>query len=352
MSRRKNGRIALLAPRRTADGLPARPSRLLLGAEDGDGLARRLLALISEPRSSVAQVHAAAGLLPPEPDPEKMRAFRTFSATSFRTYIRSPRLFYFKNILRLDAEDDSADELDPGKFGERHIGEAGPDDPKTIEAQLTAILDGYMRREFGPHVLPPVRAQSRALAERLAVFARHQAALFAEGWRIAYVERNRSLVVPFPIPGGPQDVKLKGRIDRIDRHRDGRWRVIDYKTSSKAITPDTAHFAARSGEWKDLQLPLYVKLLPELGELAGSRVPADAAELVYFNLPPKDDEAGITAPFDAEKIAVAWEKAQQIAAEICSGSGCREIGDVPDNEDPAFLALCGLNGLPATTEDE
>jgi len=363
MSRKENGRFALLAPRRSADGLPARPSRLLLGAQDGDALARRLLALITEPRTSIAQIHVAPGLMPPEPDPGRMRAFLIFPVTSFRTYIRSPRLFYFKNILRLDAQSDSVDELDPGMFGtaihsvlqtfgERHIGEGGPEDPKQIERKLAAILDEYVRRKFGPHALPPVRAQSRALAERLAVFARHQAALFTEGWRIAYVERNRSLVVPFPIPGGPQDVKLKGRIDRIDRHPDGRWRVIDYKTSSKAVAPDAAHFASRSGEWKDLQLPLYVKLLPELGEIAGGRVPAEAAELVYFNLPPKDDEAGITAPFDAGKIPAAWEKAWQIAAEICSGSGCREIGNVPDNEDPAFLALCGLNGLPTTTEDE
>ena len=363
MSRHEHGRIALLAPRRTADGLPARPSRLLLGAQDGNDLARRLISLTTEPRTITTPVHAAAGLVPPEINPEKMRAFRVFSVTSFRSYIRSPRLFYFKNILRLEAQDDSADELDPGmfgtaihavlqEFGERHIGGKGGSDPAKIEAELRSILDDHMRREFGPHALPPVRAQSRALEARLGVFAKHQAALFSESWQIAYVEKNRSLVVPFPVPGGPQDVKLKGRIDRIDRHPDGKWRVIDYKTSSQAVTPDKAHFGARSGEWKDLQLPLYVKLLPELGDIHGGPISADAVELVYFNLPPKDEDAGITEPFTAEKIPAAWEKAQQIVAEICSGAGCREIGEVSDNEDPAFLALCGLNGLPAGKEEE
>jgi hypothetical protein len=117
------------------------------------------------------------------------------------------------------------------------------------------------------------------------------------------------------------------------------------------VTPDKAHFAARSGEWKDLQLPLYVKLLPEIADI-GSAISADATELVYFNLPPKDEDAGITEPFSTEKISAAWEKAQQIIAEICSGAGCREIGEVADNEDPAFLALCGLNGLPSTEEEE
>ena len=363
MSRREHGRIALLAPRRTAEGLPARPSRLLLGAQDGDDLARRLISLTTEPRSVTSPIHAAAGLVPPEIDPEKMRAFRVFSVTNFRSYIRSPRLFYFKNILRLESQDDSADELDPGmfgtaihtvlqEFGERHTGGKGTGDPAKIETELKTILDEHMRREFGPFALPPVRAQSRALEARLSVFARHQAALFSDGWQIAYVEKKRSLVVPFPVPGGPQDVKLKGRIDRIDRHPEGKWRVIDYKTSSQAVTPDKAHFGKRSGEWKDLQLPLYVKLLPELGDIAGGPMSAEHTDLVYFNLPPKDDEAGITEPFTAEKIAGAWEKAQQIVAEICSGAGCREIGDVGDNEDPAFLALCGLNGLPTTKEEE
>ncbi len=361
-SRREHGRIALLAPRCTAEGLPARPSRLLLGAQEGNDLARRLISLTTEPCTTTPPIHAAAGLVPPEPDPEKMRAFRTISVASFRSYIRSPRLFYFKNILRLAAQDDSADELDPGmfgtaihtvlqEFGERHIGSSGATDPAKIEAEVKAILHDHMGREFGPHALPPVRAQSRAIEARLGVFARHQAALFSEGWQIAYVEKKRSTVVPFPVPGGPQDVKLKGRIDRIDRHADGRWRVIDYKTSSQAVTPDKAHFAARSGEWKDLQLPLYVKLLPEIADI-GNAIAPDATELVYFNLPPKDEDAGITEPFSAEKIPAAWEKAQQIIAEICSGAGCREIGEVSDNEDPAFLALCGLNGLPSTGEEE
>jgi ATP-dependent helicase/nuclease subunit B len=361
-SRRAQGRIALLAPRTTAEGLPARPSRLLLGVTEGNDLARRLISLTTEPHTATPSIHAAAGLVPPEPDPEKMRAFRTFSVTSFRSYIRSPRLFYFKNILHLAAQDDSADELDPGmfgtaihsvleKFGERYIGGDGPTDPERIEGELKLILSEHMSRTFGPHALPPVRAQFRALEARLGVFAKHQAALFSEGWQIAYVEKGRSLVVPFPVPGGPQDVKLKGRIDRIDRHADGRWRVIDYKTSSQAVTPDKAHFGARSGEWKDLQLPLYVKLLPEIADI-GNAIPADSTELVYFNLPPKDEDAGITEPFSPEKISGAWEKAQQIIAEICSGAGCREIGEVADNEDPAFLALCGLNGLPSTEEED
>ena len=129
--------------------------------------------------------------------------------------------------------------------------------------------------------------------------------------------------------------------------------MIDYKTSSQAVTPDKAHFGKRSDEWKDLQLPLYVKLLPELRDIVGGPISdGDDIDLVYFNLPPKSEDAGITEPFSTEKIPEAWEKARQIVSEICSGEGCVEIGEVADSEEPAFLALCGLNGLPMTKEED
>ena len=362
MSRAAAGRFALIAPRRSASGLPTRPSRLLLGAHHGAELANRFLALAAETHTVSPMIKGAQGHLPPDPDPEKMRAFRIFSVTSFRTYLASPLLFYFKHVLRLAAHDDSAEELDGGMFGnaihsvlqtfgERHLAKSDRPDADQIERELNDLLETYMARQFGEHALPPVRAQYRALDARLRIFATHQAAAFAEGWQIAYVE-NHSLTVPFPVRGAPPDVQLKGRIDRIDSHPDGRWRVIDYKSSSTAVKPDQAHFSSRTGAWKDLQLPLYMKLLPGIEIPGGRSVAPEKVELVYFNLPAKEEHAGITAPFDPSRIEEAWSAAEKIVTEVCSGLGCREAGDVNDREDPTFLALCGLNGLPTMSEEE
>ena len=50
-----------------------------------------------------------------------------------------------------------------------------------------------------------------------------------------------------------------------DVHEDGRWAVIDYKTSSQS--PEQAHRKGRINNktWKSLQLPLYGLLAGELG---------------------------------------------------------------------------------------
>lgn len=361
MSRRQNGRIALLAPRRSAAGVPARPSRLLLAAHEGAALARRLLAVTSDPGSNAQAAQGGSGHMPPEPDPERMQAFREFRVTCFSTYIASPLLFYFKHVLRLGAQDDSAEELDAGmfgtaihsvlqKFGERRVGRIDSPAASAIANEVNEILDEQMNRRFGAHALPTVRAQRRALQGRLEMFAERQAAYFADGWQIAYVETHSALEVDFPVAGAPPGVKLRGKIDRIDRHRDGAWRVIDYKSSASAKQPDDAHFAKRSGAWRDLQLPLYVKLLPRVGmpELDA----AENLDLVYFNLPPAADDAGITEPFDRSRVEEAWTKAEEIVAEVCSGRGCREVEKVYPDEDPAFLALCGLNGLPTISSED
>jgi ATP-dependent helicase/nuclease subunit B len=362
-SRRAGGRFALIAPRRRADGSAARPSRLLLGAHEDRELAARLLALARDAHQPGPPRQTARGLQPPEPDSEKMRAFRTFSVTSFRTYLASPRLFYFKHVLRLEAEDDSARELDAGAFGSlihealeafgtRMLDSDAAPGEREIAEETIRSLHALTRRQFGRHPLPAVLAQMDSLEERLRAFAQEQAALFAEGWRIAHVEQGRAAQTALHVAGAPADVMLKGRIDRVDMHRDGRWRVIDYKTSSQAAKPTQAHYARNLEEWRDLQLPLYVKLLPALGIEGEAPPPGERLELVYFNLPPRRDDAGISEPFDPALVEAAWRTAEEIVREVCSGAGCRDAGELWRGEDPVFTALCGLNGLPGLSEED
>ena len=62
---------------------------------------------------------------------------------------------------------------------------------------------------------------------------------------------------PLPLPSG-RPLPLAGRVDRIDEHPDGTWRVIDYKTGRAfALAPKRGPFDGG----RKLQLPLYAAMV-------------------------------------------------------------------------------------------
>tara|TARA_R110000744_G_scaffold163840_1_gene280855 strand:- start:63 stop:542 length:480 start_codon:yes stop_codon:yes gene_type:complete len=76
---------------------------------------------------------------------------------------------------------------------------------------------------------------------------------------------------------------LRGKVDRIDIHDDGRVEVLDYKTGT--ITTARAAHQTRD-HWIKLQLPLYRHLVkPLVGDhpitLGYAGIPADAGEPVW-----------------------------------------------------------------------
>jgi ATP-dependent helicase/nuclease subunit B len=136
----------------------------------------------------------------------------------------------------------------------------------------------------------------------------------AAGWRTEQAEWK------FSLPLGP--LTVHGKIDRIDRHADGRVRVLDYKTADIVKIPRTSHLRSpkasdalrpdwsrweelpgKARRWIDLQLPLYRRAVAaEWGQ---------AVACGYFNLPKAVGESGI----------VMWDDftpAGQLAAERCA----------------------------------
>ncbi len=143
----------------------------------------------------------------------------------------------------------------------------------------------------------------------------------ADGWRTERVEWKFSC----PLGG----LALSGKIDRIDRHTDGRVRVLDYKTGDAASPPAEDHLrppraaddgrpgwlrvnddAGKARVWINLQLPLYLRAVAaEWG---------DAVTGGYFNLP---KAAGATAvvPWDG------YSRELQAAAEHCAEQAARAV---------------------------
>ena len=330
-SRGDAGRLDLLFGKNSAAGDPLRPSRLLLCCADAD-LPARVTGLFRP-------------LAPERPGLPWSRAWRLgprrvappprVSVTGLRDWLHCPFRYYLKHVLRMSAVDPAKAELDAGDFGTLLHGawqQLGEDaalrdcaDPVVIEDFLIRRFERGARDRYGADLTLPLVVQFESARQRLRAAAVIEAAERAAGWRTVQVEWA------FRVPLGP--LELRGKIDRIDRHPDGRVRVIDYKTGDTARLPALTHLRpARSADaavpawqrchdaagkdriWIDLQLPLYRRaVLAEWGA---------AVECGYFNLPKATGETGLSpwSDYTTELQTAAERCAEAVAAEITAGT--------------------------------
>ncbi len=316
--------LKLIAGRRSVDGDPLAPSRLLFACDE-ETTARRALVLFSSEESASGGAILPGALRPgqeqsrfevprPRPLAEPVTSMRV---TEFRDYLACPYRYYLKLRLGLDGLADSAEELDGAAFGTlahavlARFGKgpaADSTDPDEIRDQLSEALDHVALGEYGKHPLAAVRVQIEQLRGRLMAFADWQAGWAAEGWRIEYVEtgpeeRKAALMVD----GRP--MYLRGRIDRIDVHqKTGKWMIFDYKSSDTAKTPDKLH--RTGGKWTDLQLPLYRHLAAGLG-IEGP------VELAYIVLPKDTGKVGhLPAEWTDEELQDADRTAEEVIRRV------------------------------------
>ena len=350
-------RLVLISARRDRDGDPLVPSRLLLmqppqalapwvrhfyGSEEAE--AQRPLVVLKP--GDVSQI----AVPPPQPPDEPLARL---SVTAFRDYLACPYRFYLRHVEGLESMDDSAVEMDGAAFGSLAHGVlAGFSDsslPNALDVEavstfLSEQLDALCERQFGRELSPALWVQREQLRHRLDAFARWHVRALEQGWEVLATERSIETVIE--VDGEP--FTISGQIDRIDRHPEGRVRIIDYKTSDSAIKPEQAH-RRRSDDgytWVDLQLPLYTLLARQLA------VVSDAAELElgYVNLPKNLDEIDFyPAPWEPVDIEAAIETAHHVIR-------CIRRGEFwPPGEPPPFAddlsAIC-LDGCPVSSGGE
>ncbi|MHB1034566.1 MAG: PD-(D/E)XK nuclease family protein [Pirellulales bacterium] len=272
--------LKLIAGRKTAQGDPLAPSRLLFAC-DAETAARRALALFST-RKPAAGFAVPAGAIRagrehsafevPRPAPLK-RPITSMRVTEFRDYLACPYRYYLRHCLRLEVVGDAVEELDGRAFGTLahavlcRFGQ-GPAATSADVEEVRGYLDMALNREieaaYGQSPRAVILVQAEQLRLRLAAFAQWQADWVAKGWRIEHVEvamtdGQATLAVD------DQPMGLRGRIDRIDLNEStGERTIFDYKTSDRPDGPEITHRKNKL-DWTDLQLPLYRHLAAGLG---------------------------------------------------------------------------------------
>ena len=336
-SREKAGRLDLLVGKVSPAGDPLRPSRLLLLCDDVT-LPERVQFLFrtaGSPRASLPW--SRAWTLRPR---VRKPAVDHLNVTAFRDYLACPFRFYLKHALRIDSVDTQKAELDARDFGNlchaalQSLGE----EPGLRDCADAAVLRDFLlaelaraaRARYGDRLTLPVLVQLESARQRLSQAAAIQARERAAGWVIARVEWKFPAAPALAFAG----LSVSGKIDRVDRNeRTGAVRVLDYKTSDRAVAPRDAHCrrprrdgsdAGRptwsrfmSGDvewvWTDLQLPLYVQAVAaEFGN--------DVA-CGYFNLPKATGETAVALWDDGflATRAPALRCAEGVAAAVVAG---------------------------------
>lgn len=343
--------ILFVVGRRNAKKDPLQISRLLLHASDEE-LIRRSRAFFDFDRLAASIDSSAvepATSRPKQqrlviPRPEAWREIRKLSVTRFRDYLKCPYRFYLTVALELAEVSDDLRELDGGAFGDlahnvlEKFGRSAvrdSDDPKVIREYLQDTLHDEARPLLRRSQMPSLTLQVENLSVRLERFAECQARQRAEGWSIVAVENK--FQYDFDVDG--QTFTVVGKIDRVDRHEDGRIAVWDYKTSDSGKTAKEAHHKPRTGEWLDLQLPLYRYLVSHLYP----EIDRDAVGLGYVLLP------GATSKIKFDQAS--WTPADLQSADECALEVMRGIlNNVfwPPNPEPpdyseAFAAICQDN---------
>jgi RecB family exonuclease len=280
------------------------------------------------------------GLVVPTPVPLG-ETIRELSVTAFREYLACPYRFYLRRVLKLQSSSDAAEELDGGLFGSlahdvlRQFGLSrcrDSTDPAEVRQCLREMLERGTASQFGQHALASVQVQVEQLRLRLDAFAEKQAERAAAGWAIESIEgqgREHTDAV-LDVDGKP--MILRGRIDRIDVHREtGHRAILDYKSSDTAKTPEKAH--QRGAEWTDLQLPLYRHLARSLG-IEGP------VQLGYVLLPKDVDKVGFCmAQWTDGDLAAADEVARQVVRDIRDELFWPPTDPPPDFSEE-FAAIC------------
>ena len=348
------GSVKWIVGRKSREGDPLSPSPLLLRSEHIDELEKEEAFEVANnlaKRSGelVASFDSEQPVVPPQFNPEikgggiqipkpseySMKPLRQLSVTAFKDFLACSYRFWLKHVLKLESAEEGGSELDAKMFGSlihkvlQRFGENAQmktvTDPNVIEQFVCDELDSIVQAQLGMHINNKIRIQLELAKFRLRIFAKHQAECARDGWEIVCTERFLEKKVE--VEEG--DFSIRGVIDRVEIHRDGRIRILDYKTGS--TTANAAHFTKE--EWLDLQLPLYRELLSKIPELKEYDISKENVSLGYFKIGDQESTSGIDLLEPKDEIdAILKDTIESTIGMILTN----QYSDVPATPAPKF----------------
>lgn len=189
--------------------------------------------------------------------------------TRLEEWVSSPYLFFIQRILRVapleDPDEDT--QIDPLRRGdlvhqilEDYVKEVIADADGGLP-RLLAIGDAWLGAAAAgaPGWLPQVWARdARVIREDLETWHALDVIERAQGWRPLGAESGFGAEGQTPVSLDLEQgaMAFLGKIDRIDRHDDGRIRVTDYKTGGSKYSQDLVEANPTANTTK-FQLPVY-----------------------------------------------------------------------------------------------
>lgn len=178
----------------------------------------------------------------------------TISASGFNTLIACPYQFFATRMLGLLVEDSASEEIDKRDYGKwchlilKTYHDALAESPINYDIRLpmlAKISDEVFNKMIDRY--PAALAYHVRWHNTMPAYIAWANQYEQEGWTFVLGEQAYEKTLSWD----DGSIMLKGRIDRIDQHSDGRYAVIDYKTANEKSLNNKLN----SGE--DQQLAFY-----------------------------------------------------------------------------------------------
>ena len=294
------------------DGKPCRFPRVYFTGTGETELLKRVKHLYQDlPAEELPEQTAEPAPLHIAPDLSKIflgeDGITTLSVTNFKALLENPVQAVFSLAYKMEELDVTRSELDPMSLGTLcHNALEHFDSQKDEPEHLVELFQKSIQKKCGLPLPIPVKIQMEMFSRRLSKAA---PILKKEDADKGYVFKEWNL------NGGAgimfrEDVRIKGKIDRIEISKDGsEIRLIDFKTSDSGDSPAKAHWQPVNKRFINLQLPLYQILLQMdetfIAEYKKHFPHNDLAEvrwlLGYFLLPKAISETGYSLWKDSKK---------------------------------------------------